>query len=125
MLKGYHQGGNTSPPSQPACVVDSTFKSDTIDTMTDTAIDYNNELDHQGGNRSPPSRPSCVVDRIDTISDTAIDYNNELDKWAKETTLQRNGEWIIGTNKVNVRDLLTLWQNEKSVHTMSKLLIFL
>ncbi|CAI2185194.1 10826_t:CDS:10 [Funneliformis geosporum] len=46
---------------------------------------------HQGGNTSPPSQPSC----------------------AKETTLQRNGEWIIGTNKVNVRDLLTLWQNEK------------
>ncbi|CAG8667612.1 14957_t:CDS:2, partial [Acaulospora morrowiae] len=33
--------------------------------------------------------------------------------WAKETTLQRNEEWIIGTNKVNVRDSLTLWQNEK------------
>ena len=79
MSKRYHQGGNTSLPSQPSCVVDSTFKSDTIDTTTDTAIDY----------------------------------DDELDKWAKETTLQCNGEWIIDTKKVNVGDLLTLWQNEK------------
>jgi hypothetical protein len=70
---------------------------------------------HQGG---ITSQPSSVVDSIfksDTTdtTDTTIDYNDELDKLAKETTLQSNGEWIIGTNKVNVRDLLTLWQNEK------------
>ncbi|KAF0485242.1 hypothetical protein F8M41_022852 [Gigaspora margarita] len=113
VLKRYHQGGNTSPSSRPSCVIDN--KGDT----TDTAIDYNDELDHQGGNAHPPSRPSCVVgsifksDTIDATTDTAIDYNDELDKLAKKTTLQSNGEWIIGTNKVNVRDLLTLWQNEK------------
>ncbi|CAG8818087.1 29650_t:CDS:10 [Gigaspora margarita] len=113
VLKRYHQGGNTSPSFRPSCVIDN--KGDT----TDTAIDYNDELDHQGGNTHPPSRPSCVVcsifksDTIDETTDTAIDYNDELDKLAKETTLQSNGEWIIGTNKVNVRDLLTLWQNEK------------
>ena len=70
---------------------------------------------HQGGNTY---RPSCVVDNIlksdtiDIMTDIMTDYNDELDKLAKETTLQSNGEWIIGTNKVNVRDL-TLWQNEK------------
>jgi hypothetical protein len=64
MLKRYHQGGNTFPLSQPSCIVDSTFKSDTIDTTTDT----------------------------------------EIDNWIYG---------IIGTEKVNVRDLLTLWQNEK------------
>jgi hypothetical protein len=71
---------------------------------------------YQGGYTTPPSQPLCVVDKsgtIDAMIDTTIVYNNELDKWAKETTLQCNGEWIVGTKKVNVRDLLTLWQNEK------------
>jgi len=49
---------------------------------------------HSGGYTTLPFRPSS--------------YNNELDKWTKETTLQCNGEWIVGTKKMNVRDLLTL-----------------
>ncbi len=37
---------------------------------------------------------------------------DELEKQAMET-LQGNGEWLVGSRKVNVREMLTSWQSIK------------
>ncbi|KAG9300777.1 hypothetical protein G9A89_023575 [Geosiphon pyriformis] len=39
-------------------------------------------------------------------------YDDALERCARET-FQRDGEWLVGIKKMNVRDMLTLWQNER------------
>ena len=67
--------------------------------MTDQIIEYCYLICQQKGDDKDNKRDSDLRE-------------DELEKQAMET-LQGNGEWLVGSRKASVREMLTSWQSIK------------
>ncbi|CAI2171182.1 3253_t:CDS:10 [Funneliformis geosporum] len=107
-----HQNILTVPPYEDESIFIGSTKGDLLGPQSSAIDDATDEYSISMPPTKKVATQPALQDKSNMIDNAMIDDNNGLDKWAKET-LQRNGEWLVGNKKVNVHDLLVLWQNEK------------